>query len=155
MKKEAMESKKYRFIKHITEQAIPFNRELGLTLLNADDGKATLRFEFQEKLVGNFMTHVLHGGVIASVLDVVGACAVMSTFDRENPLHDMGTVDMRVDYLRPGSGAYFIASGQVMRPGRILSAARMELHNDQNDLIAIGTAIYRASREPRENPTKT
>jgi len=88
-------------------------------------------------------------------LDVVGACAVMSTFDRENPLHDMGTVDMRVDYLRPGSGAYFIASGQVMRPGRILSAARMELHNDQNDLIAIGTAIYRASREPRENPTKT
>ncbi|MEE8433774.1 MAG: thioesterase family protein [bacterium] len=147
-----MDSDKFKVIKHITEQAIPFNRELGLTLLNADDGKATLRFDFQEKLVGNFLTHVLHGGVISSVLDVVGGTAVMSTFDRENPLHDLGTVDLRVDYLRPGSGAYFIATGQVMRPGRILSAVRMELHNDQNDLIAIGTAIYRASRKARESP---
>jgi len=151
MIKEAMDSEKFKLIKHITEKAVPFNRELGLTLLHADDGKATLRFDFQEKLVGNFLTHVLHGGVISAVLDVVGASAVMSTFDRENPLHDLGTVDLRVDYLRPGSGVHFTATGQVMRPGRILSAVRMELHNDQNDLIAIGTAIYRASRKARES----
>lgn len=154
---ESEESDKFKLIKHITEQAVPFNRELGLILLTADDGKASLRFDFEEKLVGNFMTHVLHGGVISAVLDVVGACAVMSTFDRENPLHGLGTVDMRVDYLRPGSGANFIATGQVMRPGRILGAARMELVNDKNDLIAMGTAIYRVSRNPREdqpNPKK-
>lgn len=147
-----METDKFKLIKHITEEAVPFNRELGLTLLTADDGKASLRFDFQEKLVGNFITHVLHGGVISAVLDVVGASAVMSTFDRENPLHGMGTVDMRVDYLQPGAGAYFIATGKVMRPGRILSAARMELVNDQNDLIAIGTAIYRVSRKAGETP---
>lgn len=147
-----MESDKFKLIKHITEEAVPFNRELGLTLLTADDGKASLRFDFQDKLVGNFITHVLHGGVISAVLDVVGASAVMSTFDRENPLHGLGTVDMRVDYLRPGAGAYFIATGKVMRPGRILSAARMELVNDQNDLIAIGTAIYRVSRKAGETP---
>lgn len=154
---ESEESDKFKLIKHITEQAVPFNRELGLILLTADDGKASLRFDFEEKLVGNFMTHVLHGGVISAVLDVVGACAVMSTFDRENPLHGLGTVDMRVDYLRPGAGANFIATGQVMRPGRILAAARMELVNDKNDLIAMGTAIYRVSRNPREdqpNPKK-
>jgi len=151
MKTEAMESDKFKLIKRITEQAIPFNRELGLELLSADDGKASLRFDFREKLVGNFLTHVLHGGVISAVLDVVGACAVMSTFDRENPLHDLGTVDMRVDYLRPGAGTHFIATGTVMRPGRILSASRMELVNDQNHLIAIGTAIYRASRKARES----
>ena len=149
-----MESDTFKVIKHITEQAVPFNRELGLTLLHADDGKAGLRFEFQQKLVGNFMTHVLHGGVISSVLDVVGACAVMSTIDQENPLHDIGTVDMRVDFLLPGSGTYFIATGQVMRPGRVLSAARMELVNDKNDLIAIGTAIYRASRRARDKTTQ-
>ena len=67
-------------------------------------------------------------------------------------LYGMGTVDLRVDYLRPGSGAYFIATGQVMRPGRILSASRMELYNDTEDLIAIGTAIYRASRKTKESP---
>lgn len=150
---EGMASDRFKVIKQITEQSIPFNRELGLEMLSADDGKASLRFDFQDKLVGNFMTHVLHGGVISAVLDVVGACAVMATFDRENPIQGMGTVDLRVDYLMPGNGAHFIATGQVMRPGRILSAARMELVNDQNDLIAIGTAIYRASRKPSESPS--
>lgn len=147
-----MDSKKFQLIKQIIDQMIPFNRELGLDLLEADAGKSSLRFEFQKKLVGNFMTNILHGGVISSVLDVVGACAVMSTFDRENPLYGLGTVDMRIDFLRPGGGKHFIAKGEVMRPGRILSAARMELHNDQEQLIAIGTAVYRASRKPEENP---
>ena len=36
-----------------------------------------------------------------------------------------------------------------MRPGRILSSTRMELYNDQEKLCAIGTAIYRLSREKK------
>lgn len=142
----------FQVLKQVIDRSIPFNRELGLDLLDAGEGKARLRFDFQEKLVGNFLTHVLHGGVISAVLDVVGACAVMATFEEGSPLYGMGTVDLRVDYLRPGSGAYFIATGLVMRPGRILSASRMELYNDSEDLIAIGTAIYRASRKTKESP---
>jgi uncharacterized protein (TIGR00369 family) len=57
----------------------------------------------------------------------------------------MGTVDLRVDYLRPGQGKTFVATGNVMRQGRILSSTRMELHNDEGTLIAAGTAIYRTS----------
>ena len=57
-----------------------------------------------------------------------------------------------MDYLRPGSGGHFIATGEVMRPGRILSAARMELYNDEETLIAIGTAVYRVSRKPATAP---
>jgi len=90
---------------------------------------------------------VLHGGVIASAMDVVGACAVMSTFSNERPLIGMGTVDIRVDYLRPGSGTRFFSTGEVIRPGRMLSSTRMELYNQDDQLLAIGTAIYRASRK--------
>lgn len=147
-----MEEKKFKLFKQVIEEMIPFNRELGLNLLEAGGGRARLRFEFQEKLVGNFIARVLHGGVISAVLDVIGACAVVSTFDQEGPSYGMGTVDLRVDYLQPGKGEHFIASGEVMRPGRILSAVRMELHNHQGDLIAIGTAIYRASRKTQESP---
>lgn len=139
-------------LRAIIEQVIPFDRLLGLHLEEAGEGRARVRFDFREELVGNPLTRVLHGGVIAAVLDLTGGAAVMSTFEEGSPLVGMGTVDLRVDYLRPGAGAYFIATGQVMRPGRMLSAARMELINDQNVLIAMGTAIYRASRKPQTAP---
>jgi uncharacterized protein (TIGR00369 family) len=147
-----MDPAKLRMLRGIIEDGIPFNRLLGIELLDASDGKAEARFAFKDELVGNPLTRVLHGGVIAAVLDVIGAAAVMTTFEEAAPLYGMGTVDMRVDYLRPGAGQHFVASGRVMRPGRILSAARMELINDQEVLIAMGTAIYRVSRKERHAP---
>ena len=143
---------KLESLRLVMEQAIPFNRLLGFRLEAAAEGRAQGRFDFKDDLVGNPLTRVLHGGVIAAVLDVIGACAVVSTFQEEAPLAGMGTVDLRVDFLRPGAGQHFIATGQVMRPGRILSASRMELHNDRKVLIAMGTAIYRVSRKAEQAP---
>jgi uncharacterized protein (TIGR00369 family) len=143
---------KLELVRKLIEEVIPFNRVLGIRLDSAADGKAEARFDFKAELVGNPVTRVLHGGVIAAVLDVIGASAVMSTFEEAAPLYGMGTVDMRVDFLRPGAGRYFIATGQVMRPGRILSSTRMELTNDEGALIAIGTAIYRVSRKEKQAP---
>lgn len=143
---------KLEALRQIMERGIPFNRLLGFRLEDAADGRARGSFTFSAELVGNPLTGVLHGGVIAAVLDVIGACAVVSTFEDQSPMAGMGTVDLRVDYLRPGAGKRFVATGQVMRPGRILSASRMELHNDQDVLIAIGTAIYRASRKTVHAP---
>ncbi len=60
-----MSPEKFEIFRNIIENVIPFNRQLGLKLLSADDGKATIRFDFKEDLVGNFITRVLHGGAIA------------------------------------------------------------------------------------------
>lgn len=147
-----MADEKLELVRKLIEEVIPFNRVLGIKLDAAAEGKAQARFEFKEELVGNPVTRVLHGGVIAAVLDVIGAGAVMATFEEAAPLYGMGTVDLRVDFLRPGAGQYFVATGQVMRPGRILSSTRMELVNDEGILIAIGTAIYRVSRKERHAP---
>ncbi len=143
---------KLEILREIVEQRIPFNRFLELKLQEAEGGKAKLVFPFRDEMVGNFLTHVLHGGIIASVLDVIGACAVLSTFEKESPLYGMGTVDLRVDYLQPGSGREFTATGEVMRGGRILCSTRMELYNDAEKLIAIGTAVYRVSRKDEPKP---
>ena len=140
-----MDPKKFAMVQKLMEEQIPFNKLIGIEVIDAEEGKATARFNFRRELVGNFKMGILHGGVIAAVLDVVGGAAVISGFGAEEPLHGMGTVDLRVDYLRPGSGQHFIATGEVMRQGRILSSTRMALHNDQGVLIAIGTAVYRTS----------
>ena len=54
----------------------------------------------------------------------------------------IGTIDLRVDYLRPGLGEYFVATGSTLRTGNKLSVTRMELHNDEGLLIAVGTGSY-------------
>jgi len=54
----------------------------------------------------------------------------------------IGTIDLRIDYLRPGRGKYFHARSNMMRTGRKVAVTRMELHNDQDLLIAVGTGTY-------------
>jgi len=49
---------------------------------------------------------------------------------------------MRVDFLRPGLGVEFVATGTVLRVGRKVAVTRMELHNDEDSLIAVATGAY-------------
>jgi len=54
----------------------------------------------------------------------------------------LGTIDLRVDFLRPGKGAHFIATAQVMRLGSRVASVRMELENDAGELIATGAGSF-------------
>ncbi len=53
-----------------------------------------------------------------------------------------GTIDMRVDYLRPGKGATFRCIARLLRCGKKVAVVRTELLNEQDELIAVGTASY-------------
>ncbi len=66
-------------------------------------------------------------------------CNLQEKLDRFSKL---GTIDLRVDYLRPGCGKWFIASGYTLRTGKKVAVTRIELKNDQEDLIAVGTGTY-------------
>ena len=52
------------------------------------------------------------------------------------------TIDLRVDYLRPGTGQVFTASAWILRAGNKFAVTRMELHNETDTLIAVGTGTY-------------
>ena len=54
----------------------------------------------------------------------------------------LGTIDLRVDYLRPGRGKYFIATARIVRKGSRIAVTHMELHNDEGELISTGGAAY-------------
>ena len=136
----------------IYQNRLPFNQVLGLRIIQLEPDQVRLGFDMAESLVGNYVQGSLHGGVISSVLDAVGgltATAGMiqkkmdrpSTEIREN-ISRVGTVDLRIDYLRPGRGNAFQASASIMRIGNKVAVTRMELHNDQQRLIAVGTGTY-------------
>ena len=141
-----MDSDKETVLRDMLEERIPFNKVLGLRLVTFDEGNACLRMDHRSELVGNYVTKVLHGGVISALLDVAGGAAIMATHLEDSLLYGLATVDLRVDFLRPGAGHHFLAKGEVMRSGRVLTTTRMELLNDTGVLIAIGTAVYRISQ---------
>ncbi|ETS32757.1 hypothetical protein BB987_04685 [Photorhabdus temperata] len=131
---------------------MPFNQILGLELLRFEQDYAEIQFHNQSKLVGNTAQKILHGGVIASVLDVcAGLVCVGNALARITPtpreelekrISTMGTIDLRVDYLRPGRGEVFTATSSIIRNGNKVSVARAELHNEQRAHIASATATY-------------
>ena len=141
-----------QLLKEITEEKIPFNKLIGMKIETLDLDKIGIRFEMRPELVGNFTRGNLHGGVISSVMDVTGGMVAWTgimkkmegqSFDEiSERFNKIGTIDIRVDYLRPGLGEYFIATGTTLRTGNKVSVTRMELHNDKGILIAVGTGTY-------------
>ncbi|WP_448565721.1 thioesterase family protein [Thalassotalea ganghwensis] len=131
---------------------MPFNRLLGLRVTKFNYHESEVRFLWQDALIGNPMQKILHGGVAAAALDLVGgvvaAANIIKQLDNPTPdnieksLSKLSTIDLRTDYLRPGKGDEFIATAKIIRSGSKVAVARMELHNQDNAHIAFGTGTY-------------
>ncbi len=141
----------YENIRHIYN-VLPFNKHVGITVLDVTEKSAQITVDMADELVGNMAQGILHGGVTSSLLDVVGGIAVTSAvlnaFESDDlnemllRISKLGTIDMRVDFLKPGWGERFIASSELVRLGKRVAVTRMEVRNEKDDLIAIGTASY-------------
>jgi uncharacterized protein (TIGR00369 family) len=136
-------------LRQVFEEAVAFNRVLGLKVESVDPDAPKLRFDMKPELIGNPRRQILHGGVISAALDVAAGFAIHLAVSRqraeepsEGHFPTIGTIDLRVDYLRPGRGKYFIATGRVVRLGNRVAVAHMELANDSGELIATGGAAY-------------
>ena len=130
----------------------PFNRQLGITRESMDNENGTVTIAMKPELVGNTHTGTLHGGVISALMDITGGFVVFLDIARKlkdqppeklmERVTRIASVDMRVDYLRPGIGDQFIAKGFVIRTGSKVAVARTELRNEKDVVIAVGTGTY-------------
>ncbi|WP_416306569.1 thioesterase family protein [Neptunicella sp. SCSIO 80796] len=134
---------------------MPFNQLLGMKISQFDQSGVEIRLPWHDGLMGNPIQKILHGGVTAAILDTAGGLMAILEAVRHMPqvnlvefqkkISRMSTIDMRVDYLRPGKGEEFIATAKVIRKGSRVAVCRMELHNDAGEHIAFGTATYMVS----------
>ena len=136
-------------LRQVFEEHVPFNKVIGLKVESTDPDAPKLRFDMRPDLIGNPRRQILHGGVISAVLDVAAGFAIHLAVSKSRDEHaadgqfpTIGTIDLHVDYLRPGRGKYFIATGRVVRLGNRVAVAHMELVNDEGELIATGGAAY-------------
>jgi uncharacterized protein (TIGR00369 family) len=140
-------------IKPIFEKAIPFNRFLGLEAVEVEEGRVRLELPFREQFIGNPVMPALHGGVVSMLLDTAGGAAVWT---RLSPADTVSTVDLRVDYLRPGRLERLVAVATVVRLGNRVGVVELRaFHPDaEEEPVAAGMGVYNVRRtkgEPGED----
>lgn len=129
-----------------------FTKFLGFDFDTTDFNTGVLKFDMRDRLIGNPYYRILHGGVISSILDITGGFTVYlnvlqelrgDAFEKQvERLSKIGTIDLRIDYIRPGRGESFKSKGYILRLGNKVAVTRMELHNEEGLLIAVGTGTY-------------
>ena len=92
-------------------------------MVSVDGSTITACLDNRPGLMGNELTGILHGGVVASMIDSVGGFVAGKAArlrleelgEAVERIQKIATVDMRVDYLSPGRGDYFIVTGSALK----------------------------------------
>jgi uncharacterized protein (TIGR00369 family) len=139
-------------LRDLFEHRISFNEVLGFKIVSFEPQATLVRFDMRPELVGHYVYGRLHGGVISAVLDATAGFALMLALADKHCDEDadqvmmrfarMGTVDLRIDYLRPGLGKHFDASATVIRLGGRIASTQMRLQSDDGKLVATGSGAY-------------
>ena len=139
-------------LRDLFERKVVFNSVLGLKIVSLGPERVSATLAMRPELVGHFGQHRIHGGVISAGLDTMGGLAVMAAIGArhmdESPLQrlhrfaKLGTIDLRVDYLRPGIGDAFELRAEVMRLGSRVASTGMEFLGADGKLLSTGAAAY-------------
>jgi len=120
---------------------VPYNRELGLLPHTVRTDLCVLKVEYQEALVGDPQTRVLHGGVITALLDAAFGFAILVKLPEIRP---MATLDLRIDYLKPATPDKAVLGGAVCYKltSELAFVRGCAYHESPDDPIATAVGIY-------------
>jgi len=136
-------SRREAFIRFI-EEDIPFNLLLGMKVTGLDRGRAVCEVPFRAELIGDRFRPAIHGGVVSTLIDATGGAAAFTLID---VVDRISTVDMRVDYMRPGAENTLVADAKVVRMGNRVAVVHVVVHQgDPEQPIADGRCVYNVRR---------
>ncbi len=122
-------------------EAIPHARAMGLHLSQIGEGEAELTMPYNEDLIGDPRTGVIHGGAISTILDTCCGAAVMS-----HPSSPGGTatIDLRINYMRAATpGQSITARASCYHITRNVAFVRATAMDDDLDLpVATATGSF-------------
>lgn len=113
---------------------------LGIEVLDIRDGYCRMRLPWRFELTQP--AGVVHGGVVASLIDSVVVPAIGAGYDTAM---NYATVDLHVQYQGAVVGRDMVAEGWVTRRGRSVVFCEAEVCTDGGDVVAKGFMTYRVS----------
>ena len=136
---EKLPPEKEQFILQMMMSRAPFPNFLGMQFeeVRLDYGRVSLPFrpEFNQP------AGMIHGGVIASLIDTVVVGPLLSALDA--PPRKLLTIDLHVHYFDAGVEEDLIAEGWVRRRGRSTAFVGAEVATTSGKTLAEGNMAYR------------
>jgi acyl-CoA thioesterase len=114
-----------------------FAKFLGIELESLEPGVAVVVLELSDKFKQN--NGVIHGGVIASLIDTALALAILSVLPEGERVT---TIDLTISYLRPLIEGKARATARVLRAGKRVIAASAEVAGDNENVAATALSTY-------------
>ncbi len=139
-------------LKNVWNYHMPFGKLVGTELIDYDTDFAKMRIKMNEHLKRDIHTDILHGGAIATLLDMAGGIVALANLVKGlkntdfnylvKKLEQCYTVDIHINYILPGRGEEFIADAKLIRSGNKVVVVQSHLYNEKSDLIALSNANY-------------
>ena len=124
---------------------IPHATELSMQMTHVGDGEATITMPYDDRLVGDPDTGVIHGGAVSALMDTCCGAAVMV-----HPAAGLGTatIDLRIDYMRPATpGQAITAKATCYHVTRSVAFVRaVALDDDTDRPVACATGAFTVER---------
>lgn len=112
-------------------------RYIGIDIVENDQEQRGVQIKNTDNLkqvYGN-----IHGGIIAMAIDAAMGVAVNEAI---GPDQSAVTVELKVNYLRPVFNSDLFAFAKLVKQGKQLLTGTVEVHDEENHLIAIGISTF-------------
>ncbi len=114
-----------------------FHAWLGLQVLEASEQGISVKAAWREEWVVNPARGYTHGGILATLVDVVADYALAAELGTPVP-----TVDLRVDYHRPAMRGDLTVKARVVRRGGTFACCEAQVYDQEGELVASGRGTY-------------
>ncbi len=126
--------------------ALPHSRALGMTMVSCGGGEAAILMPYDEKLIGDPKTRVVHGGAVSALMDT---CCGMAVFTHPDRPYSTATIDLRIDYMRSATpGQTILAEATCHQMTRNVAFVRaVAMDEDRSRPVATATGAFTVERK--------
>lgn len=122
---------------HVSFAGQTFMETIGARITRLEPGIVDLTLEKRHDLCQQH--GYIHAGVTTALLDTAAGYAAFSLF---KPGEEVLTTEFKVNLLRPAKGAFLVAEGRVVKPGKTLTVCRSDVYAHQGgEDVLVATAL--------------
>ena len=128
--------------------ALPHCKVLNMRMDHLEDARAIMSMPYDERLIGDPETGVIHGGAVSALMDSCGGASVFMHPDNGGA---SVTLDLRIDYMRPAKpGLRITAESHCFHVTRSVAFVRVTTWaENKEEPIATATGAFSFKRKTK------
>ncbi|WP_198045863.1 PaaI family thioesterase [Novosphingobium aquimarinum] len=115
----------------------PMMKALNAVFIRGQQGSVRFRFTVPEQ--GRQGDGLIHGGIVATMLDCAMSMAALSVL---SPEETIASINLNINFMRPGIANHCEAEGQIDKVGRSVLFARSSIYSDQGKCLATAISTF-------------